>query len=113
MEDLFQSHLCLFCCHDFSPYNPLLLFLLIRLQRETERPRKKLYEVREKTENICCENEAVASELKFLNQTATERKSKEVYQPDLLSALIRAVEDSSADDDSSCFEHLCSVKNIR
>ena len=105
MDGLFHSHFCLFCCHDLGPYNQLLLFLLIRLQREAERSRK--------IEKVCSANEAAAaSELKRFNRTANGRPSREVDQPEILSTIVRVVEASSAADDRRRCEHLRSVKTL-
>ena len=112
MEGLFHSHVSLFCVHDLSPYNQLLLFLLIRLQREAERSYKKRYKMQQKIEKLCSKNEAAASELKRLNRTATGRPSKEIDQPELLSTIVRVVEAFSAPDDRCRCEHLRSVKTL-
>ena len=95
-----------------SLYNQLLLFLLIRLQREAERSRRKRYEMREKIKNVCSENEAAASELKRFNRRATRRPSKEVNQPELLSTIVIVAEASSYINNRRRYEHLRSVKTL-
>ena len=95
-----------------SLYNQLLLFLLIRLQRETERSRKKRYEMREKIKNLCSENEAAASEVKRFNRRATRRPSKEVNQPEVLSTIVIVAEASSYINNRRRYEHLRSVKTL-
>ena len=85
---------------------------LCRLQREPERLCKKRHEMREKLEKMCDDNESAASELKRFNRKTTGRPRKDVDQPELLSAIVRVVEASSAADDRRRCEHLCSVKTL-
>ena len=55
--------------------------------------------MRENLEKVCNENESAASELKRFNRKTTGQPRKEVDQPELLSAIARVVEASSAADD--------------
>ena len=86
--------------------------IFTRLKKEAERQRKQRSNLKRGIEEVCEKDAEAASVLKSFNRGVTGKPRLEVDQPELLSAIVKIVTNSSATDDRRRSEMLRSVTTL-
>ena len=80
--------------------------------KESERQKQRRQNLKDGIENICSSNKEAANVLKSLNRKQQGRPHIEAEQPELLSTLVKLVQNSTAADERRGTECLRSVATL-
>jgi len=89
-----------------------ILNCFFRLIRESSRQRKRRQQLKDGIEKLCENNSDAAGVLKSFNRNQVGRPRTEVDQPELLSTIVKLVQNSTAADDRRRTECLRSVSTL-
>ena len=96
-----------FSLKDFSLY-PNFRFIN-KLIKESERQKQRRQNLKNSIENVWSSNKEAANVLKSFNQKQQGRPCMDAKQPDLVSTIVKLVQNSTAADKRRRTECLCSI----
>ena len=83
-----------------------------KLIKESERQKQRRQNLKNSNENVWSSNKEAANVLKSLNQKQQGRPCIDAKQPDLVSTIVKLVQNSTAADKRKRTECLCSIRAL-